>query len=159
MNRDNLRLEMQKLQDQLQQQRKDTSNLKAELLQQQQTMRIDVKTDVQKLTTDMLGLAKNINGIHDEVDGLADYMGGLSGNMDTLRTDIGTVASHVESLSLKAEKQNQKLQQNLTKEIQGLLSEFKTSMTGVTDGITLMASNPARRATTMLHSRLPHREM
>ena len=121
---------MQKLQEHQEQQREDTSKMRAELLEQQQTMQVNVKTDVQKLTTDMLGLAKNMNDIHDEIDGLADHIGGISGNMDILRTDIGTVADHMESLSSKTEKQNQKLQRDLTKEMQGLSSDFKTSITG-----------------------------
>ena len=67
--RNDVKLQMQKLQEQQEQQREDASKLKAEFLELQQTMQVGLKTDVQKLTTDMLGLAENMNDIHDEMDG------------------------------------------------------------------------------------------
>ena len=134
LSRDNVNLEMQKLQKQFGvnefQQSSDMKKMRAELFQQQQAIQTGLKTDVQKLTEDMLGLAKNMNNIHDEMDGLNEHVSELAGNVDVLRTDIGTVAGHVETLGTKTEKQNQKLQQNLTKEMQGLFAEFKTSITG-----------------------------
>ena len=137
LDRDNMSLELQKLQKQLganeaqhKQQSNDLKKMRAELIEQQQAMQTGLKTDMQKLTEDMLRLAKNMNNIHDEMEGLNEPVSGLAGNVVVLRTDIGTLAGHVESFGTKTEKQNQELQQNLTKEMQGLFAEFNTSITG-----------------------------
>ena len=151
LNRDKVKLEMQKFQKQFganeaqqEQQRDDVKKMKAELIEQQQAMQTGLETDIQRLTKDMLRLANKMNNIDEEKDGLSEHVNGLTTNMDVLRTDTGTVAGHVESLGTKTERQNQKLQQNLTKEMQGLFADFKTSITGAMKSDTQADGNTAR---------------